>query len=91
VHPLQTEEDVLAAKLLAAFREFKRHQVANLQELYADKLHALNQSFLATWQSDTGQQDAAKAQTEDELAHKATLATLWAQITEVSSYVQSVN
>lgn len=38
---------MLAAKLLAAFREFKRNELLGRGEFFADKLHALHRSYLA--------------------------------------------
>ncbi|KAJ9514810.1 hypothetical protein QJQ45_028482, partial [Haematococcus lacustris] len=47
VHPSMSREDVLAARLLAMFKEFKRRESVGLATFYANKLAALEESLLA--------------------------------------------
>lgn len=47
VHPCMKREDLLAARLLTAFREFKRRNACGLVPFYANRLAALEASLLA--------------------------------------------
>ncbi|KAK3278279.1 hypothetical protein CYMTET_13774 [Cymbomonas tetramitiformis] len=46
-HALQSEEEALAAKLLDAFREYKRRERTAVGVFYTDKLHTLQENYLA--------------------------------------------
>ncbi|GFR45894.1 hypothetical protein Agub_g7350 [Astrephomene gubernaculifera] len=46
VHPGMAQEDLLAARLLALFREFKRREAVGLVMFYANRLAALEDSLL---------------------------------------------
>ena len=91
-HALQSEEDLYAARLLAAFREYKRLEASGLREFYAHKLHALHLAYLAEWERLAGGGSGGRRRGDpaplpvggtEHAAALARLATLREQVTEV--------
>ncbi|GAX76484.1 hypothetical protein CEUSTIGMA_g3929.t1 [Chlamydomonas eustigma] len=62
LHPGMAKEDLLAARLLAAFREFKRRESVGLVSYFANKLAALEEALLGSREKlfDASSNDAAE-------------------------------
>ena len=61
----QSYEDWLAARLLLAFREFRRRERLGLARFYADKCQALQASLVAGWDARRRRPEALSAQSRE--------------------------
>ncbi|GIL90780.1 hypothetical protein Vretifemale_18510, partial [Volvox reticuliferus] len=82
VHPAMAQEDLLAARLLALFRDFKRREAVGLVMFYASKLAALEDSMLGAREKLFALQ-ATEAQIDEVLDAYAMLAKIEREVAEM--------
>ncbi|GLC45458.1 hypothetical protein PLESTM_001738000 [Pleodorina starrii] len=82
VHPAMAQEDLLAARLLALFRDFKRREAVGLVSFYASKLAALEDSMLGAREKLFALQ-ATEAGLDDVLDAYAMLAKIEREVAEM--------